>query len=85
MSRHPVAVVSDAAPFALPPASRAIEGVSGGGASAWRRLTFWPAEFLRLMAVAYLFPLVVLAIGAAVALAVTGLLVVGQWLRQSLG
>jgi hypothetical protein len=46
---------------------------------------FWPAEFLRLIAVAYLFPLVVLAIGLPVALAVTGLLMAGQWLWQSLG
>jgi hypothetical protein len=85
MSQHPVAVVVDAAPFAVRPASRAVERVSGGAPSALRRLMFWPAEFLRLLAVAYLFPLAVLAIGLPVALAVTGLLIAGQWLWQSVG
>lgn len=85
MSQHPVAVAADAAPFAVTSPSRAVERVSGGGPSTLRRLMFWPAEFLRLMAVAYLFPLVVLAIGLPVALAVTGLLKAGQWLWQSVG
>jgi hypothetical protein len=84
MSQHPVAVASNALPFTLTPASGAIARADGGP-RAPKGLMFWPAEFLRLIAVAYLFPLVVLAIGLPVALAVTGLLMAGQWLWQSLG
>lgn len=85
MSQHPVAVASDAVPFAFTTASRATARADAGGPRARRGLMFWPAEFLRLIAVAYLFPLAVLAIGLPVALAVTGLLMAGQWLWQSLG
>jgi hypothetical protein len=85
MSQHPVAVASDALPFTLTPDSGAIARAVDSGPRAPKGFMFWPAEFLRLLAVAYLFPLVVLAIGLPVALAVTGLLMAGQWLWQSLG
>jgi hypothetical protein len=83
MSQHPVAVAADPLPFTLAPLATA--RAADGKPRAPRGLMFWPAEFLRLMAVAYLFPLVVLVIGLPVALAVTGLLIAGQWLWQSLG
>ena len=84
MSQPSVAVVSDARAFAVAPSASAIERASSGGPGALRRFLFWPAEFLRLIAVAYLFPLVVLAIGLPIALTVTGLLIAGQWVWQSL-
>lgn len=46
---------------------------------------FWPAEFLRLVGVVYLFPIVILAIGIPLALALNGLILAGQWLWRSLG
>ena len=40
--------------------------------SAWRRVSFWPLEFLRLVAVVYMFPLAILAIGIPVGLVLLG-------------
>jgi hypothetical protein len=45
---------------------------------------FWPAEFLRVVGVAYLFPVVILAIGVPLALALNGLLMAAQWMATFL-
>ena len=45
----------------------------------WKRLSFWVAEFLRLVAVVYLLPIVILAIGIPIALAVNGLIFAAGW------
>jgi hypothetical protein len=52
--------------------------------SAWRRVSFWPLEFLRLVAVVYMFPLAILAIGIPVGLALTGVLLGAAWVWRAL-
>ena len=52
--------------------------------SAWRRVSFWPLEFVRLVAVVYMFPLAILAIGIPVGLALTGLLLGATWVWRAL-
>lgn len=52
--------------------------------SAWRRVSFWPLEFLRLVAVVYMFPLAILAIGIPVGLALTGVLLGATWVWRAL-
>ncbi len=87
MSPSSVAV-HETFPFVLPNVSgvsRANGRIGPSRHGRWRRLTFWPAEFLRLVGVVYLFPVVVLAIGIPFALALNGLILAGQWLWRSLG
>ena len=74
---EPVSVV-------LPGAFRATGPIAAPRAAVWSRTMFWPAEFLRLIGVAFLFPIVILAMGLPVAFAVTGLLLAAQWLWQLL-
>lgn len=80
--------VREALPVVLP----GVHGVpwlsdrpAAGEPGPWRRLLFWPAEFLRLVGVVYLFPIVVLAIVIPFALALNGLLLAGDWLWRLLG
>jgi len=40
----------------------------------WRRITFWPAEFVRLVALIYMLPVVIYAIGIPVAAAINAVL-----------
>jgi hypothetical protein len=87
MSNTAVAV-REAFPVVLP----GVHGVPWAGArleagepGPWKRLLFWPAEFLRLVGLVYLFPIVILAIGIPLALALNGLLRAGSWLWQLLG
>ena len=73
---------SEAVPFVFPGGSRATGRIAAPAADAWSRAMFWPAEFLRLIGVAFLFPVVILAMGLPLALALTGLLLAAQWLWQ---
>ena len=84
MSPTPIARF-DPVPVLLPGAFRATGPIGAPRAAAWSGAMFWPAEFLRLIGVAFLFPVVILAMGLPLALAVTGLLLAAQWLWQSLG
>jgi hypothetical protein len=52
--------------------------------SIWRRVSFWPLEFLRLVAVVYALPLAILAIGIPVGLALTGLFLGATWVWRML-
>jgi hypothetical protein len=52
--------------------------------SVWRRVSFWPLEFLRLVAAVYLLPLAILAIGIPVGLALTGVLLGAAWVWKTL-
>jgi hypothetical protein len=52
--------------------------------SVWRRVSFWPLEFLRLVAVVYALPLAILAIGIPVGLALTGLFLGATWVWRML-
>lgn len=81
MSPTPIARF-DPVPVVLPRTFRATGPIAAPQAAAWSRAMFWPAEFLRLIGVAFLFPVVILAMGLPLALAVTGLLLAAQWLWQ---
>jgi hypothetical protein len=48
------------------------------------RWLFWPAELLRAVGVAFLFPLVILAIVIPLGLALNGLIIGGGWLWNAL-
>jgi hypothetical protein len=50
----------------------------------WRRITFWPAEFVRLVALIYMLPVVIYAIGIPVAAAISAVLFCGGWLVKVL-
>ena len=52
--------------------------------SVWRRISFWPLEFLWLVAAVYMLPLAILAIGIPVALALTGVLLGAAWVWRTL-
>jgi hypothetical protein len=52
--------------------------------SVWRRVSFWPLEFLRLVAVVYALPLAILAIGIPAGLALTGLFLGATWVWRML-
>ena len=52
--------------------------------SVWRRVSFWPLEFLRLVAAVYMLPLAILAIGIPVGLALTGVLLGAAWVWRTL-
>lgn len=76
--------LSEAGAFALPGGSVAIGRIAPRRRRAGRRLLFWPAECLRLIGVVYLFPVVILAIGVPLALALNGLLMAAQWMATFL-
>jgi hypothetical protein len=52
--------------------------------SLWHRLSFWPLEFLRLVAVVYMLPIVILAIGIPAGLALMGIVLGADWLWHRL-
>ena len=67
-------------PVALPAGWRA----EAGPASVWQRISFWPLEGLRLVAVVYLLPVTILAVGIPVGLALTGMLLGVAWVWRSI-
>jgi hypothetical protein len=82
MSSNTVSL-SEPAAFMLPGVSLAT-GRDGPRRRGVRNVMFWPAEFLRLVGVAYMFPVVILAIGVPLALALSGLIMAGEWLATLL-
>jgi hypothetical protein len=74
------ALVLPKQPVDLPARSRAESGQPG----VWRRISFWPLEFLRLVGVVYLLPLAILAIGLPLGLALTGVLLGAGWAWRAL-
>jgi hypothetical protein len=66
-------------PVELPAGWRA----ESGTASLWHRISFWPLEGLRLVAVIYLLPLTILAVGIPLGLALTGTLRGVAWIWRS--
>jgi hypothetical protein len=75
---HQIIARSEPVALALPGRSRAAR-LATARAPAWRSTMFWPAELLRLIGVAFLFPVVILALGLPLAFALTGLLLAAQW------
>ena len=60
---------------------RRVESAQPG---AWRRLSYWPLEFVRLLAAIYMLPVALLVIGVPIGLALTGLFLGAAWLWRAL-
>ena len=73
-------VVFPIQPVDLPACPRLGQGQLG----LWRRLTFWPAEFVRLVALIYMLPVVIYAIGIPVAAAISAFLFFASWVGKAL-
>ena len=58
--------------------------LGAGQLQRWRRITFWPAEFLRLVALIYMLPVVIYAIGIPVAAAISAVLFCAGWVGKAL-
>jgi hypothetical protein len=54
-------------------------GVGLGKRQLWRRMSFWPAELMRVVALVYMLPIVIYAIGVPIALAVNAVLFCVGW------
>ena len=67
-------------PVELPAGWRA----EAGPASLWQRISFWPLEALRLVAVVYLLPVTILAVGIPLGLALTGMVLGAAWVWRSI-
>jgi hypothetical protein len=61
------------------------EAISPSLPGLWRRLSGWAREALLLVAVVWLLPITILAIGIPFALAINGLLLAGDWVWKALG
>ena len=68
----------------LPVDSAAQQGAKSSVPSVWRRILFWPLEFVRLVAAVYMLPLAILAIGIPVGLALTGVFLATAWVWRTL-
>lgn len=76
----------DARPIVFPPLPVKLPAgwrAESGKASVWQRISFWPLEGLRLVAVVYLLPFAILAVGIPLGLALTGLLLGAAWVWRS--
>ena len=81
------ATVAHASSVVLPiePADLSVRPRLGAGRlHLWRRITFWPAEFLRLVALIYMLPVVIYAIGIPVAAAINVMLFCAGWVGKAL-
>lgn len=63
----------------LPAELPARRGVGLSTRRLWDRMSFWPAELTRLVALVYMVPIVIYAIGIPIALAVNALLFCAGW------
>jgi len=79
-AHDPRSLVLTTLPVELPAGWRA----DSGTASVWHRISFWPLEGLRLVAVIYLLPLTILAVGIPLGLALTGMLLGATWVWRSI-
>ena len=71
--------------FPIEPADLSVRPRLGAGQlHLWRRITFWPAEFLRLVALIYMLPVVIYAIGIPVAAAINVVLFCAGWVGKAL-
>ena len=59
-------------------------GVGHGQLHLWRRISFWPAELVRLVALIYMLPVVIYAIGIPVAAAISAVLFCAGWVGKAL-
>ena len=50
----------------------------------WRRISFWPAEFVRLVALVYMLPIAIYALGTPIAVAVNAVLFCTGWSWKAL-
>jgi hypothetical protein len=71
--------------FPIEPADLSVRPRLGAGQlHLWRRITFWPAELVRLVALIYMLPVVIYAIGIPVAAAISAVLFCAGWVVRAL-
>ena len=71
--------------FPIGPADLSVRPRLGAGQlHLWRRISFWPAEFLRLVALIYMLPVVIYAIGIPVGAAISAVLFCAGWVGKAL-
>jgi hypothetical protein len=85
MSTTATAARASSVVFPIEPADLSVRPRLGAGQlHLWRRITFWPAEFLRLVALIYMLPVVIYAIGIPVAAAISAVLFCAGWVGKAL-
>jgi hypothetical protein len=71
--------------FPMEPADLSVRPRFGAGQlHLWRRISFWPAELVRLVALIYMLPVVIYAIGIPVAAAIKAVLFCAGWVGKAL-
>jgi hypothetical protein len=84
MSTTATAARASSVVFPIEPADLSVRPRLAGQLHLWRRLTFWPAEFLRLVALIYMLPVVIYAIGIPVGAAISAVLFCAGWVGKAL-
>ena len=85
MSTTATAARASSVVFPIEPADLSVRPRLGAGQlHLWHRITFWPAEFLRLVALIYMLPVVIYAIGIPVAAAIKAVLFCAGWVGKAL-
>ena len=85
MSTTATAARASSVVFPIEPADLPVRPRLGPGQlHLWRRITFWPAEFVRLVALIYMLPVVIYAIGIPVAAAISAVLFCAGWVGKAL-
>jgi len=85
MSTTATAARAPSVVFPIEPADLSVRPRLGAGQlHLWRRISFWPAELVRLVALIYMLPVVIYAIGIPVAGAINVVLFCAGWVGKTL-
>ena len=85
MSTTAAAARAPSVVFPIEPADLPLRpGLDPGQLGIWPGIAFWPSEFLRLVALVYMLPVVIYAIGIPVAAAINAVLFCAGWLGKAL-
>jgi len=85
MSTTATAAHAPSVVFPIEPADVPVRPLLGHGQlHLWRRISFWPAELVRLVALIYMLPVVIYAIGIPVAAVINAVLFCAGWVGKAL-
>jgi hypothetical protein len=85
MTATAIAARASSVVFPIEPADLPVRQRLGRGQlHLWRRISFWPAELVRLVALIYMLPVVIYAIGIPVAAAINAVLFCAGWVGKAL-
>jgi len=85
MSTTATAAHAPSVVFPIEPADLSVRPRLGAGQlHLWRRISFWPPELVRLVALIYRLPVVIYAIGIPVAAAISAVLFCAGWVGKAL-